>query len=97
VPEKMEGELVVIWEREGREMMEFVFSRGAEVSYAAVGVGGWVCGWDWGRYWGCGTGSLTSTISSSESRSSSAARAAGGGGRGELLLFACRSVTHCSR
>ena len=44
-------------------MMEFVFWRGAEVSYAAVGVGGWVCGWDWGRYWGCGTGSLTSTIS----------------------------------
>jgi hypothetical protein len=46
----MEGEFVVIWEREGREMMEFVFWRGAEEgSYVVVvGVGGWVCGWDWG-------------------------------------------------
>jgi hypothetical protein len=46
----MEGEFVVIWDREGREMMELVFWRGAEVSYAVVGVGGWVCGCDWGRY-----------------------------------------------
>jgi hypothetical protein len=51
VPEKMEGEFVVIWEREGREMMEVVFWRGKEEegSYVVVvGVGGWVCGWDWG-------------------------------------------------
>jgi len=50
VPEKMEGELVVIWDREGREMMEFVFRSGLAVSYVVVGVGGCVCGWDWGWY-----------------------------------------------
>jgi hypothetical protein len=37
----MEGEFVVIWDSEGREMMELVFWRGAEVSYVVVvGVGG---------------------------------------------------------
>jgi hypothetical protein len=40
VPEKTEGEFVVIWDREGSEMIEFVFWRGAEVSYVVVGVGG---------------------------------------------------------
>ena len=36
VPEKTEGELVVIWERDGREMMEFVFWRGAGGSYGDI-------------------------------------------------------------
>lgn len=47
MPGKIEGEFVVTWDRDGREMMEFVFWRGAEASYVVVvGVGGWVCGWD---------------------------------------------------
>ena len=36
VPEKKEGELVVIWERDGREMMEFVFWRRAGGSYGDI-------------------------------------------------------------
>lgn len=40
MPEKMEGELVVIWDKEGSEMMELFFWSGAEVSYVVVGVGG---------------------------------------------------------
>jgi hypothetical protein len=36
VPEKTEGELVVIWESDGRETMEFVFWRGAGGSYEEI-------------------------------------------------------------
>ena len=85
----MEGEVVlvvVMWEKEGREMRLLVFSR-----VLVMGVELPVAG---GEFW-----STSSAISSSESSSSWRLREmveGGGRGRGELVC-ACRSWTHCSR
>lgn len=89
---KREGEVVlvvVIWDREGREIRLLVFSSvlvtGVELPVPDVAVGG-----SW---------STSSAISSSESSSSGRLWEmvdGGGRGRGELVC-AWRSWTHCSR